>query len=110
MELAYHQDVKNRPPFSDIAQALNEMRIQHHQSKHGSVSLSSSSQRFHSRTASITSLISRADSTEDPCSVRTVANLYLYINVVLKTTVQCSCHWVVVLPHHRPRRIISFLS
>ena len=64
MELAYHQDVKNRPPFSDIAQALNEMRIQHHQSKHGSVS--SSSQRFHSRTASITSLISRADSTEDP--------------------------------------------
>ena len=66
MELAYHQDVKNRPPFSDIAQALNEMRIQHHQSKHGSLSLSSSSQRFHSRTASITSLISRADSTEDP--------------------------------------------
>ena len=64
MEMAYHQDVKNRPPFSDIAQALNEMRIQHHHSKHGSVS-SSSSQRFASRTASMTSLISRADSSED---------------------------------------------
>ena len=47
MELAYHQDVKNRPPFSDITQALNEMRIQHHHSKHGSLS---SSQRFSSRT------------------------------------------------------------
>jgi len=67
MELTYHQDVKNRPPFSDIASALNEMRIQHHHSIHGSSSLrASTSSRRSRRTGSMTSLLSgNTGSTDD---------------------------------------------
>lgn len=63
MRLAYHQDPKNRPPFPDISQALNEMRIQLHHSKHGSLASSSMSRQNSSRSMRSGSIMSFTNKT-----------------------------------------------